>query len=67
MIAFLLMLVLVFALSACGNTGNIQSSDVQGNKEQTTDVSERELLNSTFHDAVVAALQTGISTSIISG
>ena len=113
MIAFLLMFIMVFALSAYGNTGNVQDSNVQKNEEQTTDVSEnetdantgerpsdvsniteqagvplltlnngvqmpqlglgtqiqrlendaseegRELLNSTSHDAVVAALQAG--------
>lgn len=47
LIAFLLMAVMVFMLSACGNTGNVQNSDVQESKEQiseeqTTDVSESE-------------------------
>lgn len=47
LIAFLLMAVMVFMLSACGNTGNVHNSDVQESKEQiseeqTTDVSESE-------------------------
>ena len=111
MIAF--MCIMIFALSACGNTVNVQGSDVQKKEKQAMDVSEnetdentderpfdvsniteqagvllltlnngvqmpqlglgtqiqrlendaskdgRELLNSTSHDAVVAALQAG--------
>lgn len=42
MIAFLLMFIMVYVLSACGNTRNVQGIDVQRSEEQTADVSEIE-------------------------